>query len=375
MAEHTTINYLVADLKLITAKIRSLKLDVPLLLLVFAALILSCVIQSSALNENLHLLPMHILKLAAGFVVMLVIAQLNPGLITRFTPAGYAFSIVLLILVMYYGDASKGSTRWLDFPYLPRFQPSELTKITIPMMLAWYLAEADWPLRIRDLLVSIAIIGLPVALIYMQPDLGTTALITAGSISVIFLAGIRWKLILWSLAVLIPSAILGAGLLFTEYQLTRLRTFLNPEADVLGSGWNIMQSKTALGAGGLFGKGLGEGTQSRLDFLPEGHTDFILAVVGEEFGFVGSVSLVVLMLAIFWRGLYLCHSSSDNFAKYSTAGIVTLFFLYALANCMMVCGLLPVVGAPLPLISYGGSSALTFLAGFGVIMALRNTPR
>ena len=375
MANSTTIEFLVTDLKLIGSKIRGLNVDLPLALLLGCSVIFSFVIQSSALNENLHLLPTHMLRISMGFVVMILIAQLPVEVITRFTPLAYLFSIGLLILVMYYGDASKGATRWLDFPGIPRFQPSELAKITIPLMLAWYLAEKAWPLRIRDLLVSAVIIGLPVTFVFMQPDLGTTVLVTLGSLSVVFLAGIRWKFILWTIVILIPTAYFGIDLVLSEYQISRLRTYMSPEADVLGTGWNIAQSKTALGSGGLFGKGLGEGTQSQLNFLPEGHTDFILAVVGEEFGFIGSSALVVLMLAIFWRGMYLCYAAPDNFARYSISGIVTLFFIYALTNCMMVCGLAPVVGAPLPLISYGSSSALTFLAGFGVIMALRTRPR
>ena len=312
----------------------------------------------------------HVILVLLGVFVMVCIAQLPSSMIQRYTPLFFVGCIGLLVAVYFVGEVSKGSKRWLDLPLLPRFQPSELLKIAIPLMLAWYLRERRWPLSIWDLLISLAIIAAPVSLVYIQPDLGTSILLVTGSASIIFFAGMSWR---W---------ILAAGVLFLcaipaiwvfgmhAYQKQRVLTMFDPEADALGSGWNIIQSKTALGSGGLFGKGWTEGSQIQLEFLPAGHTDFIMAVLGEEMGLFGCAILLVMFMLIYMRGLQMGMNAADEFSRYAICGMTTMFFIYVLVNTLMVCGLLPVVGVPLPLVSFGGTSAVTFLLAFGVIVAL-----
>tara|TARA_Y100000294_G_scaffold162331_1_gene167362 strand:- start:1472 stop:2203 length:732 start_codon:yes stop_codon:yes gene_type:complete len=238
------------------------------------------------------------------------------------------------------------------------------------MMVAWYLHERVLPPSFRDLLVSLAIIALPVALIVIQPDLGTGILILAAGLAVILLGGIRWRLIAYAG---IAIAVAAPGLWYTlqDYQRQRIVTSFDPESDPLGAGWNIIQSTTAIGSGGLFGKGLFQGTQSHLDFLPEAQTDFVFAVIGEELGFVGVVALLVLYLVILMRGLWVASKAPNTFGRLLAGALTLVFFVYVFVNIAMVAGLLPVVGVPLPLVSYGGTSAITLLAGFGIIMSIR----
>jgi rod shape determining protein RodA len=261
----------------------------------------------------------------------------------------------------------KGANRWLDFGLL-RFQPSEIMKLAVPMMVAWYLHPRVLPPGWKDSLVAAAILGLPAVLIARQPDLGTALLIGASGAFTLFLAGLRWRIII-GFAALGLAAAPALWMVMKEYQRDRVRTFLQPESDPLGQGWNIIQSKIAVGSGGLAGKGWLNGTQSRLEFIPERHTDFILAVISEEFGWLGVTALLALYLYVIGRGLYIASQARDTWSRLVAGSLAMTLFVYVLVNGAMVSGALPVVGVPLPLISYGGTSAVTLLAGFGIMMS------
>lgn len=336
----------------------------------FAVLSLGFLTLYSALIDETRMFVRHVVLVLLGVIAMVVVAQLPSRTIVRYTPYFYVACILVLLAVYFVGYESKGSKRWLDLPLLPRFQPSELLKIAIPLMLATYLRDRRWPLSILELIVSAGIIAIPLGLVFIQPDLGTTLLLAAGSSSIIVLAGMSWRHIMIALGAFLVSLPLIWNFGMHEYQKQRVLTMFNPEADALGSGWNIIQSKTALGSGGLFGKGWAEGSQIQLEFLPAGHTDFILAVLGEEMGLLGCAVLLVAFVVIFMRGLQMGLHVPDDFSKYAICGITTMFFIYVLVNILMACGLLPVVGVPLPLVSYGGTSAISFLLAFGFIVAL-----
>jgi rod shape determining protein RodA len=277
--------------------------------------------------------------------------------------------MVLLVAVIFFGVTVKGSQRWLEVPGLPRFQPSEIMRIAVPLMVAWYFNERPLPPTFGHLFVALALIGAPSALIAIQPDLGTGILVASAGLAVIVLAGLQWRWI--GLAVVAGAAALpGLWYVMRDYQRDRVLTLFDPERDPLGAGWNIIQSTTAIGSGGVFGKGLFEGTQSHLDFLPEGQTDFIIAVVAEELGLIGVITLLVLYLVIIARGLYIATQARQTFGRLTAGGLTLTFFVYAFVNIAMVSGLLPVVGVPLPLVSYGGTSAITLLAGFGIVMSI-----
>ena len=254
-------------------------------------------------------------------------------------------------------------------PGLPRFQPSEIMKVAVPLMVAWYFNDRPLPPRFGHLLVALALIAVPAMLVAVQPDLGTAILIIAAGLAVVVLAGLLWRWI--GLAGLAAAAALpGLWYVMRDYQRDRVLTLFDPERDPLGSGWNIIQSTTAIGSGGVFGKGLFEGTQSHLDFLPEGQTDFIIAVIAEELGLVGVVVLLLLYLVVIARGLYIATQARHTFGRLAVGGLTLTFFVYVFVNIAMVSGLLPVVGVPLPLVSYGGTSAITLLASFGIVMSI-----
>lgn len=310
------------------------------------------------------------LRMGLALIAMLVAAQLHPRLYQRWAPIIYVGGIALLVLVLLVGVKVKGSYRWLDLPGLPRFQPSELMKLGVPMMLAWYFADRALPPRFKDLCAALLIIAIPTALIILQPDLGTGILIAGAGLSLIVLAGIYWR---WIGYAFIAMAATAPGLWFVlqDYQRKRILTLFDPESDPLGAGWNTMQATTAIGSGGLYGKGLFEGTQSHLEFLPEAQTDFIIAVIGEEFGFVGVLALLSLYLIVVARGLYIATQTQYTFQRLLAGTLTLTFFVYVFVNIAMVSGLLPVVGVPLPLVSYGGTSAITLMASFGIIMGVR----
>ena len=310
-------------------------------------------------------------RLGLGFFMMFCLAQLSPWVYLRWAPVLYLLGVLMLVLVMFVGVSAKGSQRWLEVPGLPRFQPSEMMKIVVPLTVAWYFRERSLPPQFIDIAASLLIVGIPVVLVIKQPDLGSGVLIAASGIMVLFLTGIHWRWI--TLAVGIAGASLPVfWQFFTDYQRQRVLTWFNPESDPLGSGWNTIQSTTAIGAGGLFGKGLGQGTQSQLHFLPESHTDFMVAVIGEELGLVGIITLLFLYILVLGRGLYISNQTPDTFGRLVSASLSIIFFVYVFANVAIACGLLPVTGFPLPLVSYGGTSAITLLAGFGIVMSIHS---
>jgi rod shape determining protein RodA len=343
----------------------------PLMLLALLAIVgYGLVVLYSAVNGNMALYTNQLVRMAMAFVAMIVAAQLQPRFYLRWAPFVYAAGVVLLVLVLVMGVTVKGSQRWLDIPGLPRFQPSELMKIAVPMMVAWYLHERPLPPSLKDVGVALGIVALPAGCIILQPDLGTGILVAGAGLAVVVLAGLSWRWIaLAGLAV--AAAAPGLWYLLQDYQRQRILTLFDPESDPLGAGWNIIQSKTAIGSGGLYGKGLFQGTQSHLEFLPESQTDFIIAVIGEELGLVGVLLLLALYMVVIARGLYIATQASNTFQRLLADALTLTFFVYVFVNIAMVSGLLPVVGVPLPLVSYGGTSAITLLASFGIIMAVR----
>jgi rod shape determining protein RodA len=342
----------------------------PLLLLVLLLIVAyGLVVLYSAINRDPTVFSAQLVRMGVAVLVLLVAAQFNPRFYLRWSPVLYVLGIGLLLAVLLVGVKVKGSQRWLDLPGLPRFQPSEIMKLAAPLMVAWYLNDRALPPRFKHLVVALAMIALPAGLIIIQPDLGTGLLVGAAGLSVVLLSGVSWR---WISVALLGAALAAPGLWFflKDYQRERVLTLFDPERDPLGAGWNIIQSKTAIGSGGVFGKGLFEGTQSHLEFLPESKTDFIIAVVGEELGLVGIATLLLAYLVVISRGLYIAAQAPNTFGRLAVGGLTLTFFVYVFVNIAMVCGLLPVVGIPLPLVSYGGTSALTLMAGFGIVMAI-----
>ncbi len=347
-----------------------LHLDPILVALLLALCAVGLGILYSASGQNLDDVERQLARFGVAFVVMFVFAQLDPLVYKRWSPWLFLLGVIALIGVMFFGVGAKGAQRWLQIPGLPRFQPSEFMKLVVPMMIAWYLSNRYLPPSMRDVLVALVLIFVPTLLIVKQPDLGTSILIAASGLFVLLFAGIRWRLIA-GFAVLVASlAPIMWMFVMRDYQKQRVLTFLDPESDPLGAGWNIIQSKTAIGSGGMWGKGWLEGTQSQLDFLPESHTDFIIAVCAEEFGFVGVLTLLALYLMIVLRGLFIAVKAQDSYCRLLGGSLVLTFFVYVFVNIGMVSGILPVVGVPLPLVSYGGTSAVTLMAAFGVLMSI-----
>lgn len=350
------------------------RLDPVLMLLLFMLSGFGFLILFSASGSNVDLMLRQVTRLGLALLLMVVVANVSLRVLKKLSLWFYIGGLLLLIAVMLFGEVGKGAQRWLDLGFI-RFQPSELMKLAMPMMLAFYLSEKVLPIGWRDLLVSVVLVVVPVLLIARQPDLGTALLVASAGFFVLFLAGVRWKVIM----ILGLLASLMAPLLWKfalhDYQRSRILTMLDPESDPLGSGYHIIQSKIAIGSGGVYGKGWLNGTQSQLDFLPERSTDFIFSVFGEEFGLFGSLMLVLLYLFIIYRGLYIAANSSDCYGRLLAGALSLTFFVYLFVNTGMVAGLLPVVGVPLPLVSYGGTSMVTLMIGFGMIMAIRSAKR
>lgn len=346
-----------------------LHLDPWLLLALGAIVAFGLLVLYSASHRDLGTLANQALRIGAAFLVMFVAAQLNPRIYLRWAPALYVLGIVLLIAVLFFGTTAMGAKRWLDLPGLPRFQPAELMKVAVPLAVAWYFHARPLPPRLRHVLVALGLCMVPTALIVPQPDLGTGVMVAAGGVAVIVMSGIRWRIVG---ALTLAAALASPAMWFvmTDYQKGRVLTFLNPERQPQGAGWNIIQSKTAIGSGGFSGKDLFNGTQSQLDFLPESQTDFIIAVIGEELGLVGITLLLVLYLLVVARAMLMATRARDTFGRLAGGGLTLVFFAYVFVNVGMVSGLLPVVGVPLPLVSYGGTSALTLLLGFGIVMSI-----
>ncbi|HEY9150383.1 MAG TPA: rod shape-determining protein RodA [Gammaproteobacteria bacterium] len=322
----------------------------------------------SASGQSSEALLRQGIRLGLAFGAMVALAQIPPAWLYRWAPWLYGAGILLLLAVLLVGDVGKGAQRWLDLGFI-RFQPSEMMKLALPLMIAWYLSETRLPPSASRLLVSAVLIILPVVLIARQPDLGTSLLIGSAGFFVLFLAGLQWRL----LALL--GGLVAAGLpvlwhFMRDYQRQRVITFLNPEQDPLGAGYHIIQSKIAIGSGGLFGKGWLNGTQAHLEFLPERSTDFIFAVLGEEFGLIGILVLLLLYAFIIVRGIYIATQAQDTFTRLLAGSLSLTFVVYIIVNTGMVTGLLPVVGLPLPLVSYGGTSMVTLMIGFGMLMSI-----
>jgi len=354
--------------------LRRLHLDLPLLALVLLTVAYGLVVLYSALDRDWVAFQGQLSRLALAFVVMLIAAQLDLAMLQRWAPVLYGLGMVMLVLVLLVGVQAKGAQRWLGVPGLPRFQPSELMKLAVPLMVASFLADRPLPPTAKTVVSVLALIAAPALLIGLQPDLGTAILVAAAGFAVLLLSGLFWRWVLLA-GLLGLAALPGLWMVMRDYQRQRVLTLLDPESDPLGAGWNIIQSKIAIGSGGLFGKGLFEGTQSHLNFLPESHTDFIIAVLAEELGFLGVLGLLTLYFLLLTRGLYIATQGRDTFARLLAGGLTLTFFTYLFVNVAMVSGLLPVVGVPLPLVSYGGTSALTLLAGFGVLMAVATQPK
>lgn len=326
----------------------------------------------SAGDQSAELMHKQVVRLSIAFLVMLVVAQISPHQLYLWTPWVFLVGVILLLMVFFAGEVGKGAQRWLKIGV--RFQPSEIMKLATPLMLAWYLSERPLPPGFRSLVISSVLVLLPTIMIAMQPDLGTALLVGTAGFFVVFFAGIRWRVLIGSgLALLAFIPMLWR--MMHDYQRQRVLTLLDPESDPLGAGYHIIQSKIAIGSGGLYGKGWLNGTQSQLDFLPERSTDFIFAVFAEEFGMMGAAVLLSLYAFIIWRGLYIADHAQDNFSRLLAGSLSMTFFVYLFVNVGMVSGILPVVGVPLPLVSYGGTSLVTLMAGFGMLMSINSHRR
>ncbi|QJQ94100.1 MULTISPECIES: rod shape-determining protein RodA [Halomonadaceae] len=346
-----------------------LRIDPWLMAMLLVLMLAGLAVLYSASGQRLEMVIAQVTRFGIALVTMVLLAQLSLTTLLRWTPLLYGAALAMLVAVEVIGDMGMGAQRWLVIPGVIRFQPSELMKLTMPMMVAAYLSRRELPPKWTDLLVCALIMALPVMLIARQPDLGTSLLVTCAAIFVVLLAGLSWRFILF-LGATAGAALPLLWLNMHNYQRQRVLTFLNPESDPLGAGWNIIQSTTAIGSGGLLGKGWLQGTQSQLEFLPERHTDFIVAVLGEEFGLIGMIVVLTLYLMIVSRGLWLANAAQDSFGRLLAGSIILTFFIYVFVNVGMVSGILPVVGVPLPLVSYGGTSSVTLLAGFGILMSI-----
>jgi len=354
-----------------TRALRALGLDGPLTGVLALIVCIGIMVVYSASGQNVKMVEHHLGNIAIAVTAFLVLARFSsPQYLRLFTPAIYIAGILLLAVVAVTGHIGKGAQRWLDIGFL-RFQPSEIMKLAVPMMCAWYMHERPLPPTLWDLIVMGVLIMIPTAMIVMQPDLGTALLIAASGLIVMLLAGLDFRIILISIP-LLGGAAMGAWHFIHDYQKQRILTFINPETDPLGAGYHIIQSQIAIGSGGVFGKGYMNGSQAQLEFLPERSTDFIFAVIGEEFGLLGQLSILTLYAVVTGRALYLAMQGQDTFARLTGGAIALSFFVYVFVNSGMVSGILPVVGVPLPLISYGGTSMVTLLAGFGILMSLHS---
>ncbi|WP_226826854.1 rod shape-determining protein RodA [Igneacidithiobacillus copahuensis] len=334
---------------------------------------ISLAVLYSASQQNLHVVWAQLLRFTIGIGVMIAIANTPPERLRAWAPPLYAVGIVLLLLTLVIGETSMGAKRWLGVGPLS-FQPSELVKLALPLMLAYYYSQVDDVRLWRPTVIGFVLIGVPFLLIAKEPDLGTAVQIAAAGLFAMWLAGVRRR---WFIALILLAAISGPVLwhFLHGYQKERILTFLDPQRDPLGAGYHIIQSMIAIGSGGIFGKGWFHGTQVNLDFLPEAQTDFVFAGFAEEFGLVGVLLLMAVYLLIVLRGLVIAFESRSRFGKLLAGTLSLTFFLYVFINMGMTSGILPVVGVPLPLISYGGTAMLTFLVGLGILMSIHSHPR
>lgn len=346
-----------------------LHLDIITLVLLVLLAAIGLTVLYSAAGDQLGYVKRQLVFLLVGFVIMVVVAQFPLRFWERWTILFYGGGIVLLVLVMLVGVGAKGAQRWLDLGVI-RVQPSELMKLAVPMMVGAFFHRRAVPPSFKETLIALGLILIPGGLILIQPDLGTSLLICSSGLFALFLAGLGKRYILSGIALAVVTTPLAWAYLLRDYQRQRVRTLFNPESDALGTGWNIIQSQTAIGSGGLTGKGWGNGTQSQLNFLPESHTDFIIAVLAEEFGLVGVVALLIIYLLLVARIAVIAATTPSVFGKLVAGSMALTFFVYIFVNMGMVAGILPVVGVPLPFVSYGGTALLTLLFGFGILMAI-----
>lgn len=344
-------------------------LDIPLIIGILCLMAISLTVLASAqLDGNLVINQLY--RFIFALVVMLFFSHLSPRILKDWAYLSYIAVVGLLVVVLVTGHISKGAQRWLDLGFI-KFQPAEFMKIVMPVVLCKFLDNKYLPISFVNFCIASAILLIPFLLVALQPDLGTAILIACSGGAVIFFAGIRWRWIFYMLTMLVVSVPILWGML-RQYQQQRILTLLDPERDPLGKGYHIIQSKIAIGSGGLYGKGWFNGTQSQLEFLPERTTDFIFAVFSEEFGFIGVALLITIYFAILMRCIVISLQSPSTFTRLLGAGLTASFFVYVMVNIGMVSGILPVVGVPLPLVSYGGSSIVTIMVGFGIIMSLNN---
>lgn len=346
-----------------------IKYDGPLMILISITCLLGIFILYSASNESLDVLNRQIFRIFIAFTAMMLVSQIPTEVLRKLSPWGYIGGIILLSMVLWLGEFGQGAQRWLNLGI--RFQPSEIMKLSVPMMIAWYLHEKRLPPTGKELIVIMVLVIIPGLLIARQPDLGTSLLVIAAGLIVVFLSGIPFRYIFSLIILCIPSSLL-LWKFMKDYQRQRVLTLINPDTDPLGAGYNIIQSKIAMGSGGTFGKGWTNGSQVQLEFLPEKNTDFIFAVVGEEFGLLGVLTILTLYILIIGRGLYIASNASDLYGRLLAGSISLTFFVYVFVNTAMVIGLMPIVGIPLPLISYGGTSMVTLMIGFGMLMSINS---
>jgi rod shape determining protein RodA len=360
--------YTAADDSLVRELFRRFRLDPVLVLALTVVMGLGLIVLYSASAQSMLMLNRQIIRLAIGLVIMVFFAQIPPHTLKFWSPWLYAGGVLSLLLVFYFGHIGKGAQRWLDLGFA-RVQPSEVMKLIVPMTAAWYFAGKALPLKFRHVVGASLLILIPFGLIAEQPDLGTALLVGAAGFTCLFLGGMSWKLMIGGMAAVGAMMPVMWNMLH-GYQQRRVLTFLDPESDPLGAGYHIIQSKIAIGSGGLYGKGWLNGTQSHLDFLPERSTDFIFSVLGEEFGLFGVLLILALYTFILLRGVRIVLRARDTYSRIVGGSIILTFFVYVVVNIGMVTGVMPVVGVPLPLISYGGTSMVALMMGFGILMSI-----
>ena len=349
--------------------LQRLHLDKTLLnaLLALAAISLFVVYSGSAKDVSATL--GHLMRLLLGFTILLVVAQIRPEILERWSPYVFIAGMLLLIAVLAVGVTGKGAQRWLHLGFL-RFQPAEIMKLAVPMMLSWFLARGNLPPTLPKLALAFLMMAIPAFMIVKQPDLGTALLVFGAGVFVLFLGGMRWRVMV-TLLVIVAVAAPFAWNHLHDYQRSRVLTLFNPEADPLGTGYHTIQSMIAVGSGGIYGKGWLNSSQAHLDYLPESSTDFIFAVFAEEFGLIGSLLLVLIYTLIVARGMLIAYLAKDSYTRLLAGSLSLTFFLYFFVNMGMVTGILPIVGIPLPMMSYGGSSIVTVMAAFGILMSIQ----
>ncbi len=344
-------------------------LDLPLCVALAALMAIGLAVLYSAGGDSPQLVIAQGARYAVGFGAAWALSRVPPHRLRNATPLAYLLTLLPLLLVLAIGTGRSGK-HWIDLKVF-YFQPAELLKLTLPMMAAWYLNREPLPPRFGTVLIAIAIVAIPTLLILLQPDFGTAMLVAVSGAFVLFLSGLSWWWFTAAAGMVVAAAPVAWFWLLQPYQKDRILTFLDPESDPLGAGWNIIQSKIAIGAGGLTGKGWGQGSQSHLNYLPEHTTDFIFAVLSEEFGWVGVATVLALYLFIVGRCLWIAAEARDGYSRLLAGSLGLALFVYVIVNGGMISGLLPVVGVPMPLLSYGGTSAVSLLAGLGVVMAVR----